>query len=108
MAEEARPAITLGRNTSIGLSIGMIVALCMGVAAFVRSDTILRAKLQTLQETQVRIVEQNALMQSELEKIKWNMEMSNTDRWTRTDMRAWAHALEERNEGLDVPLPDNF
>lgn len=102
------PTLSLGRNSSIGLSVGMILSLCLGVAAFVRSDTILRAKLQGLQETQVKIVEQNAYMKTQIEQLKWNTEIANSDRWTRTNMRAWTNALEERNEGLDIPLPDNY
>lgn len=106
MSDDLTPVVTLGKNTTIGLSIGLLISIVIGVGAFVKSDTNLKRDLSDLKHTQSTILAQNESLKTSVSELKDEISDMSADRWTRSDMRQYVRQLREKNQEMVLPFVD--
>lgn len=99
--------INLSKNTTIGLSIGLVAALVLGSVAIGRAHANLINQLESLRDTQTIIVEQNQAMKATQDELKEALREATEDRWTRSNMRSWIRQFREDNKDLKVPFVED-
>lgn len=98
--------VTLSKNTTVGLSIGLLLSIVIGVGAFVKSDTNLKRDLSDLKHTQATILAQNEALRVSVAELRDQIDTLAEDRWTRSDMRQYVRSLREKNPDLVLPFVD--